>query len=270
MEKVTKIAAILVLIVSIGFLFFAAKSINRIELQKGLITSLQDNVSSLQNTIDSLTKTINLAKDEIGSLRILAEQLREETANAIADKEKAERDLAEVTNENRRLNTELQQARAKIVILTDELAKYSEEGVDDIILDGTDLESMVSQLSRKLKETENKLSIAQDQLATLEALGILMERESSVAGEGTPQVVKEIEGKVVDIKQNGVIAINFKGSIKPQKGTTFYIIDSDQVKAKLSLGDVYNTIMVAQMDIEKHDYNIKSGDNVKLVLWVEE
>lgn len=271
MEKVTKVVVILVLIVSIGFLFFTAKTIDRIKMQKNLIVSLQDNISSLQNTINSLTETINLAKDEIGSLRTLAEQLREETAKAIADKEKAEKALAEAKNENRKLNVELKEANGRIAILTTQLEKQQQGGIDTIIPEGASLETMIAKLAQKLKETENKLAATQDKIATLESLGILLERTPAISTiDGTPQIVKEIEGKIIDIKSDGVVAINFKGSIKPQKGTTFYIIDSNQVKAKLSLEDVYNTILVANMDIEKQDYNIKSGDNVKLILWTEE
>jgi len=273
MEKATKIVAILVLVVSISFLFFAAKTIDRIELQKKLITSLQENITSLQNTIDSLSEVINLAKGEVGSLRTLAEQLKGEISKAIVEKEKAEKALAEAKRENQKLNTELKEAKAKTVILTDELRKQQPQGiVEDIIPAGTDLESMVSQLSRKLRGTENKLAAAQDKIATLESMGILLEREADTASmiNGIPQVVKEIEGEIIDVKSSGIVAITFKGSINPKKGSTFYIIDSaDQVRAKLALEDVYNTILVANMDIEKQNYDIKSGDNVKLILWTE-
>jgi len=272
MEKVTKIVAILVLIVSIGFLFFTAKTIDRIQVQKNLIASLQENISSLQNTINSLTATVNLARDEITSLRTLAEQLKQEIAKAEADKEKAEKALAEAKNENKKLSTELKEAKGRISILTAQLEKQQEgSGTPIVITEGTSLEVMVAELARKLKETENKLLISQDQIATLESLGILLEREAVVLpGDGMPQIVKETEGKIVDIKANGIVSINFKGSIKPQKGATFYIIDSNQVKAKLALEEVYNTIMIAHMNIDKNDYNIKSGDNVKLILWTEE
>ncbi|MDD5455225.1 MAG: hypothetical protein PHW62_07010, partial [Candidatus Ratteibacteria bacterium] len=212
MDKVAKIVAILVFVVSIGFLFFAAKTIDRIEMQKNLIASLQDNISSLQNTINSLTETINLARDEITSLRTLAEQLRQEIAKAIADKEKAEKALAEAQIENKKLKTELQEAHAKITMLTIQMEERQQGGGIDISLEGLTLEEMVAELTRQLKETENKLSIAQDQLATLESLGILLERESPVlSGEGTPQIIKETEGKIIDIKSNGIVSINFKG-----------------------------------------------------------
>ncbi len=268
MEKATKIVAILVLIVSIGFLFFAAKTIDRINTQKNLIASLQDNISSLQTTINSLTETLNLAKDEIGSLRTLVEQLRNELAQAISEKEKAEKALAEAKNENKKLNAELKAAKERIAVLTAQTEKMQQEGL--IVPEGTTLDTMITELAQKLKETKDKLSLAQDRIATLESLGILLERESAIrTGAGTPQVIREVEGKIIDIKPNGVVAINFKGSIKPQKGTNFYIIDSDQVKAKLVLEDIYNTILVANMNIEKQDYNIKNGDNVKLILWTE-
>jgi predicted RNase H-like nuclease (RuvC/YqgF family) len=268
MEKVTKIIAILVLVISVGFLFFAAKTIDRIQMQKNLIASLHENISSLQNTINSLTETVNLARDEITSLRTLAEQLKQEIAKAKADKEKAEKALAEAQNENRKLNAELKAAKERITVLTAQTEKMQQEGL--IVPEGTTLDTMITELARKLKETENKLSVAKDQLATLESLGIILERESTIlSGDGTPQIVKETEGKIVDVKPNGIVSINFKGSIKPQKGATFYIIDANQVKAKLALEEVYNTILVAHMGIEKQDYNIKSGDNVKLILWTE-
>lgn len=272
MEKVIKIVAILILVVSIGFLFFAAKTINRIQLQKKLIISLQDSASSLQNTVNSLTETINLARHEISSLKTLAGQLKKEVAKAIAEKEKAEKELIEAKNRNEKLNAELKAEKARNAILTEQLkTQQPQQGMDTTIPEGASLEVMVSKLAQKLKETKNKLSISENRLATLESLGILLERESIVQSrEGTPQVVKEIEGKIIDIKPNGIVSVNFKGSIKPQKGTAFYVIDSNHVKAKLVLKDVYNTIMVAQMDIENLDYNIKSGDKIKLILWTEE
>ena len=270
MEKVTKIVAILILVVSIGFLFFAAKTINRIQLQKKLIVSLQDSVSSLQNTVNSSTETINLARDEISFLRTLAAQLKKEVAKAIAEKEKAEKELIEAKNRNEKLNAELKAEKARNAILTEQLKTQQPQGMGTTIPEGASLEVMVSKLAQKLKETENKLSISENRLDTLESLGILLERESIVqSGEGTPQVVKEIEGKIIDIEPNGIVSVNFKGSLKPQKGTTFYVIDSNHVKAKLVLKDIYNTLMVAQMDIENLDYNIKSGDKIKLILWTE-
>lgn len=272
MEKIVKIVAILVLIVSLGFLIFAAKTIDRIQMQKTLMASLQENILSLQNTINTLSKTVDLAKGEITSLRTLAAQLKNDIEKAIADKEKAEAALAEAKNENEKLNTELTEARGRIAILNAQLAAKRQEGGTDITIPaGASLETMVEKLAQKLKETENQLAIAKEHVATLESLGIILERESAVSpGDGTPEIIKEIEGKIVDIKSNGVVAINFKGSIKPQKGNTFYIVDSNQVKAKLALEDVYNTILIANMQIEKFDYSIKDGDTVKLVLWTEE
>jgi DNA repair exonuclease SbcCD ATPase subunit len=270
MEKITKIVAILVLVVSIAFLLFAAKTIDRIKMQSNLIKSLQENISSMQNTLNSSVEIINTAKTEIGSLRTLVQQLREDIRKAVAAKEKAEKELAEAKKENAKLNTDLKEARGRIAILTEQLG--NQPGTVSIpITEGMSLETIVAELTRRLREKENELALTRDRIATLESLGILLEQAPAVSPvEGVPQIVKEIEGKVVDVKSDGVVAINFKGSFKPQKGTTFYIIDSDQVKAKLALKEVYNTIMVANMDIEKHDYNIKSGDSVRLILWTEE
>jgi septal ring factor EnvC (AmiA/AmiB activator) len=264
MEKVTKVIVILMLVVSLGFLLFAAKTIDRIEMQKKLIKSLQDNISSLQSTITSLSETINMAKSEIGSLRTTIAQLKEELARTIAEKEKVEKELAETKSENYRLRTELTQAKDEVASLTTENTRLTKQV--------NSLTQVRIALEQKLKETENKLLIAEDKLAKLASVGILVEREAAnPPGEDrTPQIVKAIEGKIVDVKSNGVVAINFKGSIRPQKGTTFYIIDSNQVKAKLALEEIYNTIMVAHMNIEKDNYNIKNGDTVRLILWTEE
>ena len=264
MEKVTKIVVILMLVVSLGFLLFAAKTIDRIEMQKKLIKSLQVNISSLQNTITSLSETINIAKSEIGSLRTTIVQLKEELARTIAEKEKVEKELAETKSENEKLRTELTQTKDKVALLTTENTRLTEQANSST--------QVRMALDKKLKETDNKLLIAEDKLAKLESVGILVEREAvNLPGENrTPQIVKAIEGKIVDVKSNGVVAINFKGSIRPQKGTTFYIVDSNQAKAKLALEEIYNTILVAHMDIENDNYNIKNGDTVRLILWTEE
>lgn len=261
MDKVTKILTILIFVVSLGFLIFAAKTINRIEMQKELINSLQDNLSSLQDTINSLEGIVNTARSEISSLRTEKDRLEKELARTIEEKKKVERELAETKSENERLRTELTKAKEEVASLTKENNRLS-----------TSLMQIRTELEQKLKETENKLLIAEDKLAKLESVGILVEREAIIPpGEGrTPQIVKAIEGKIVDVKPSGVVAINFKGSINPQKGTTFYIIDSNQVKAKLSLEEIYNTIMIAHMEVEKKNYNIKNGDNVRLILWTEE
>ncbi len=185
-------------------------------------------------------------------------------ARAIEEKEKAKRELAEIKREDEKLRTELTNEKAKVASLTAENNRLIEQTASST-------QTRIN-LEQKLEETENKLSIAEDKLAKLESVGILVEREAiNPPGEGrTPQIVKAIEGKIVDVKPNGVVAINFKGSINPQKGTTFYIIDSDQVKARLALEEIYNTIMIAHMEIEKGNYNIKNGDNVRLILWTEE
>ncbi|HIE44524.1 MAG TPA: hypothetical protein EYP78_07015 [Candidatus Omnitrophica bacterium] len=127
------------------------------------------------------------------------------------------------------------------------------------------------ELGENLQRKTRELEIAQEKLTKLESVGILLEKEITPPSEGkTPKIVKAIEGKVVDIKPGGVVAINFKGSIKPQEGTTFYVIHSDQIKARLVLKEIYNTIMIAQMTTEGRTQNINYGDLVRLVLWAEE
>ena len=264
MDKVTKILVILISVVSLGFLIFAAKTINRVEIQKELINSLQDNLSSLQGTINSLEGTLNTARNEITSLRTEVDRLEKELALTITEKEKIEKELVETKSKNKRLSIELSEAKEKIAVLTEKTKTFEKEG--------STLNQLITELENKFKKTNAKLLIAEDKLAKLESLGILVEREAvTPPGEGgTPQIVKAIEGKIVDVKPSGVVAINFKGSIKPQKGDTFYIIDSNQVKARLSLEEIYNTIMIAHMEVEKGNYNIKNGDNVRLILWTEE
>lgn len=265
MGKVTKILIILIFVASLGFLLFTAKTIDRVETQKKLINSLQDNVSSLQNTINSLEGTINTVRSKIGSLRTGMDRLKKELARTIAERKKAEKELAETKGENKRLSTELNEAKEKVALLTEE-TRILERG-------GATLSQMLTGLESDLEKTNDKLLTAEDKLAKLESVGILVERETVIpsGGDRTPQIVKAIEGKIVDVKPNGVVAINFKGSINPQKGTTFYITNSVQVKAKLTLEEVYNTIMIANMEVEKNGgSNIKNDDNVRLILWTEE
>ena len=263
MDKTTKILIILIFVCSLGFLIFAAKTIDRIETQKKLISSLLDSVSSLQNTINSLETTINSAKNEIVSLRSEVNRLGDELATAIKEREKAIQDLAVVQDENKKLSTELNDAKEKVASLTKRTSELERKEIT--------LNQLIDELEANLKNTGNKLATAEDKLAKLESVGILVEKEAIQPGEGkTPQIDKVIEGKIVDTKPNGVVAINFKGSIKPQKGSTFYVVNSGQVKARLSLEEIYNTIMVAHMDVKRENsQTIKDGDEVRLILWTE-
>jgi predicted nucleic acid-binding Zn-ribbon protein len=263
MNKGTKILTILIFVFSLGVLFFTAKTISTIEMQKKLINSMRDNLSSLQDSVSSLNEILSVAKDEIVSLNTEKDRLEKELTFAIEEKEKALEDLAVAQNENKRLNSELSEARDKLAVLIEKTTTLEKKG--------TDLTPMITELENNLRDTKNKLKTAEDRLAKLESIGILVDREAIPPGEGkTPELVKAIEGKIVGVKPSGVVAINFKGSIKPQKGTTFYIINSDEVKAKLTLEEIYNTIMVARMEVEREDYNINDGDEVRLILWTEE
>lgn len=263
MDKTTKILIILIFACSLGFLIFAAKTVERVEMQKELITSLQNNVLSLKDTVNSLQNIVNTSKTKIESMKTEMSQLKQELASAIEERKKAIEDLAVVQEENKQLSSELSEATEKVSAFFERVTKLEKEN--------TSLDQMITGLENNLKDTRFKLATAEDKLAKLQSVGILVEREAIQPGNGkTPQIEKAIEGKIVDVKPAGVVAINFKGSIKPQKGTTFYVVNSDQVKARLTLEEVYNTIMIAHMDVEQIGHNIKDGDEVRLILWQEE
>ncbi|GEM_PF-3121289 len=258
MGKGLKVITILIFLSTLGVLYFTSKIITELIAKREKVKNLTLQVKSLEEERDKLTA-------QVDSLTQANNRL--------------ERDLASLRQERDRLVSDLNNEREKVRNLNSQIAElnrvksslqsqvYSLQGkVQDVNQQLARLEQEKSQWEDAAKKAEKQIGILKKKLAQYTGETEQTRGETKLV----PEIVKKSTGTVLDFRAPGIVAMKFTGSVPLTPGTTLYAFRNDKVIGKITVREVYSTLVVAKADYANLGESLSKDDVLKITRWVSE
>ena len=136
---------------------------------------------------------------------------------------------------------------------------------------------LISEYTKQLAEANSSIGSFQSRIEALESDKTDLKKKIAERPEEriiiktpveTGSFNEEIQGEIVSVnKKTGIVAISFEKhkDISGQKGKRFAVFHKNKLIDKLVIKKVYNTTLVAGVDVFDNIKKIKKGDTVQLL-----
>ena len=259
MGKGLKIITILIFLATLGVLYFSSKIITELIAKREEVKTLNARVNTLEEEktkltaqVDSLTQTKERLERSLTSLRRERDSLALKLSSERRKVEELNSKIAVLNREKSSLQAQVNSLQGKMQDFTQELARLKEER---------------TRWENKAKNAEKKIESLRQELAKYTGK-VEIEKEGEV--KLVPEIVKKVSGKVLDFKYPGVVAVKFGESVSLQPGTILYAFRKNKVIGKITIKEVYSTLIVARTEYENLGESLSKDDILKITRWVKE
>ncbi|NOZ63378.1 MAG: hypothetical protein GXO71_00245 [Caldiserica bacterium] len=258
MGKGLKVITILIFLSTLGVLYFSSKIITELIAKREKVKNLTLQVKSLEDERDKLIAQVDSLTQANDKLERDLASLRRERDRLVSDLNNEKRKVRDLNSRIAALNREKSSLQSQV---------YSLQGkVQDVNQQLARLEEERSRWEDAAKKAEKQVNTLKKQLAQYTG-----EIEQGKSGTKlVPEIVKKATGTVLDFRSPGIIAVKFTGSVPITPGTTLYAFRKDKVIGKITVREVYSTLVVAKTDYENLGESLSRNDVLKITRWVSE
>ncbi|HEX68315.1 MAG TPA: hypothetical protein ENG13_04550 [bacterium] len=258
MNKGVKIFSILVFLLSLGAFYLASQVVMELAGKREEVKNLTQKVSTLEMEKENLTQQVN-------NLTQTKKRLEGEVANLKTIKARLESKLNAEMRKTTRLTQELSRVKKEKASIEKKLKSI--EGEFSILKTRINNLQKERDKYRKLAEEEKKKrERLEKELAFLKGEKPKVGKEEKLV----PQIEKGIVGKVLEFQSPGVVAMKFNSAVNLQPGTTLYAFRKGKVVGKLTVKEIYSTLLVVYTEVESLDEKLKKDDILRITRWVPE
>ncbi len=203
-----------------------------------------------------------ISSKEISSSSITPK--KKEVKSAAASKQSLKKQLAQAKEEINKHKDSLLSERKKTIDAASDSKKKIQELRDGYTEQLAEANSSIGSLQSRIKSLVQGETDLKKQLAEKTEERIIIKAMPVETGSFN----EEIQGEIVSVnKKTGIVAISFEKhkDISGQKGKKFAVFHKNKLIDKLVIKKVYNTTLVAGVDVFDNIKKIKKGDTVQLL-----
>ncbi len=257
MNRRLKVLAILIFLLSVGTLFFSSQVIMRLKEAKEKIEEMSSTIQELEgkNTqltqeVTSLTQTKNYLEETLARVRREKERYRSALEREKEYSQRLEGELEKAKSKNESLEREVSSLNSRLRLLKTQVETLEEEKKKIILT--------LEEEKKRRKELENELAKYKGKKIPEEKREVKLK----------PEVEKGVVGELVEFREPGLVVVKFSQDRIPSKGAVLYAFRGGKIVGKLTVREIYNTVVVARTDFESLDTRLKRGDILIITKWV--
>ncbi len=258
MNKGLKIFTILVFLLSLGVFYLVSQVVVELGNRREEVKNLKAKIEELENVRKKLTQ-------QVDSLTQTKENLEREVAGLKTVRARLERDLSEERRKVRELSGRVENLRREKVSLQDRLESFQQK-LGEQGRKITLLEEERDKYRKMAEEEKRKRQRLEKELAFYRGEKTPGEREEKLV----PQIEREIVGKVLEFQSPGVLALKFERGVNLRPGTVLYAFRKGKVVGKVTVKEIYSTLLVVRSEFESVGEVLKPEDVLRITRWVPE